>query len=321
VATQETTRVTASGVARSRARAATRGGPQKQGTFTPYLFMLPYMILFGIFVAAPTISAFWISLHNWDYLLPGKPFTGLDNYIDLFSGSGSAGLFWKSMWATAQFTIYSVPPLVIFPLLVAVVLHQKFPGRNFFRAVYFAPYVLGVAVVGILWRYLLDPTVGVINYYLGLIGLPSDIPWTNGLPWAWIGLVGMTVWWTAGFNAVIYLAGLQGIPRDLYEAARVDGASRWQQFRHVTLPGLRPVTLFVVTVTILASANVFGQPYLVTGQSGAPGNATRTAIMYITGEGLGRFRMGSASAMSILLASILAIIGAFNFRLLGRRND
>ncbi len=294
-------------------------GASHASALTPYLFMAPYLLLFAIFVLAPLVSALWISLHNWDYLLPGKPFTGLDNYTDLFSGTGTAGLFWQSMSATAQFTLYSVPPLVLLPLGVAIVLNQKIPGQKVFRAIYFAPYVLGVAVVGILWRYLLDPSVGLINYYLGRIGFSGDLPWTNGLPWAWIGLVGATVWWTLGFNTIIYLAGLQGIPRDLYEAARVDGANNWQAFRNVTLPQLRPVILFVTTVTILASANVFGQSYLIT--QGAPGGDTRTAIMYITDEGLGRFRMGSAAAMSIILAAALAIIGALNFRFLGRGDD
>lgn len=286
---------------------------------TPYLFMAPYLLLFGVFVLAPAISAIWISLHNWDYLLPAKPFTGLDNYLDLFTGSATAELFWDSMSATAQFTIYSVPPLVLFPLGIALILNKKFPGQRIFRAIYFAPYVLGVGVIGIMWRYVLDPNVGVLNYYLGSLGLPADIPWTNGLPWAWIGLVGATVWWTAGFNAVIFLAGLQGIPKDLYEAAKVDGATGWQSFRHVTVPQLRPVILFVLMITILASANMFGQSYLIT--DGAPGESTRTAIMYITEEGLRNFRMGSAAAMSLVLAAFLAVIGFFNFRIFGRGGE
>jgi multiple sugar transport system permease protein len=287
--------------------------------FTPYLFMAPYLILFGVFVLAPAFSAIWISLHNWDYLLPAKPFTGLDNYLDLLSGSATAQLFWDSMSATAQFTIYSVPPLVLFPLGIALILNKKIPGQRLFRAIYFAPYVLGVAVIGIMWRYVLDPNVGVLNYYLSRVGLPGDIAWTNGLPWAWISLVGVTVWWTAGFNAVIFLAGLQGIPKDLYEAARVDGANAWQSFRHVTIPQLRPVLLFVLMITILASANMFGQSYLIT--DGAPGEETRTAIMYITEEGLRNFRMGSAAAMSLILAAFLAVIGFVNFRFFGRGGE
>ena len=282
--------------------------------------MAPYLVLFFTFVLIPAVFGIWISLHNWDYLLPGKPWVGLENYTDLFTpGSATSGDFWQSMEATGKFTLYSVPFLVVIPLLIALILNQDFRGRGFFRAAYFAPYVLGVAVVGVLWRFLLDPNVGLVNYYLGKLGLPDDIPWITALPWAWVSLVGMTVWWTLGFNAVIYLAGLQDIDPSLYDAAKVDGANRWQRFLHVTLPGLRPVLLLVITITILASANVFGQPYLVT--QGAPSNETRVAIMYIAQWGLRNFNMGSAAAMSYVLALSLALISILNFVLFRRGED
>jgi multiple sugar transport system permease protein len=139
------------------------------------------------------------------------------------------------------------------------------------------------------------------------------------LPWGWVALVGPTVWWTMGFNAVIYLTGLQDVDPALYDAAKVDGANRWQRFRHVTMPGLRPVFLFVVTTTILASANVFGQSYIIT--QGAPGNETRVAIWYIAQEGLRSFNMGSAAAMSYVLALALALVSVANFALLRYRED
>ncbi len=172
--------------------------------------------------------------------------------------------------------------------------------------------MLGVAVVGVLFRFILEPTIGVVNYYLGLLHLPQPA-WTTSTPWVWVTLVGMTVWWTIGFNAIIYLAGLQDISPDLYEAAEVDGANKWQQFRYVTLPGLRPVLLFVLTVTILASANMFGQSYITT--QGAPSNETRTAIMYIAQTGLREFRQGAAAAMGYILAAALILISLANFRL------
>jgi len=288
-------------------------------SWTPYVFMAPYMVLFTIFVLIPAIFGLWMSLHNWDYLMPEQPWVGLQNYINLFTpGSPTAGFFWQSMQATGIFTLFSVPFLVVLPLLIALILNQSFRGRNFFRAMYFAPYVLGVAVVGILWRYLLQPGFGLINYYLGLLGL-GDIPWTTALPWAWIGLIGMTVWWTLGFNAIIYLAGLQDINAELYEAAKVDGANRWQRFWNVTMPGLRPVFLFIITVTILASANMFGQSYLIT--QGGPNNETRTAIMYIAQEGLQNFRMGSAAAMSYILAIFLVVISILNFKFLNQTEE
>jgi multiple sugar transport system permease protein len=285
---------------------------------TAYLFLIPYLALFVLFVLAPILYGLWISLHDWDFLLPGKPFVGLQNYVDLFTpGSTTAGPFWAGMRATAIFTVLSVPLLVVLPLLIAVPLARKFPGRNFFRAVVFAPFVLGVAVVGILWRYLLDPNVGVLASILDRVGIDSP-PWLTDTPWVWGALLIPTLWWTLGYNMVIYLAGLQDISRELYEAAEMDGASRRQQFFAVTLPGLRPVTVFVITITILASANLFGQSFLIT--QGQPGRETRSAIMQIAEEGLGRFNMGSAAAMSTILTLSLVLVSVASLYLLRDRD-
>jgi multiple sugar transport system permease protein len=300
--------------------ARTGGRVRRSGPLTPYLFLLPYAVVFATFVLAPAAYGLWISLHDWDYLLPGKPFVGLDNYQALFdSNSAVYGFFWESMSATGIFTLLSVPLLLAVPLALALLLNRNFKGRTFFRAVYFAPYVLGVAVIGVLWRFLLDPNLGVVNAILGAVGLPGDTPWTTALPWGWVTLVGVTVWWTLGFNAVIYLAGLQDIPRELYEAARIDGGGKWAEFRHVTLPGLRPVLLFVTVNTILVSANMFGQSYLIT--QGAPGTETRTAIMYIAQVGLRDFKMGSAAAMSYLLTACLLVISLIVFRMFREKDS
>ena len=176
------------------------------------------------------------------------------------------------MRATAIFVVISVPFLVVLPLLLAMLLHRRFPGRTFFRAVFFAPFVLGVAVIGLMWSYLLDPSFGLINGLLGAIGLPDDTAWTTSQPYAWISLAGVTVWWTMGFNAVIYLAGLGDIPVDHYEAAELDGASR-PGSSCATSPsrGCEPVLIFVIITTVLASANMFGQSYLIT--QGGPGDS------------------------------------------------
>ncbi|WP_433435074.1 carbohydrate ABC transporter permease [Nonomuraea sp. CA-141351] len=284
------------------------------GRATPYLFMAPYLVLFGVFVLAPAVFGIWVSLHDWDYLLEGKPFVGLENYSALFDPSSAVyDDFWTSMRATGIFTLFSVPFLVVLPLGIALLLNRPFRGRTFFRGLFFAPYVLGVAVVCLMWRLLLDPNLGLIDWLLG-----TDIAWTTSLPWGWVALVGVTVWWTLGFNGVIYLAGMQDIPRELYDAAKVDGAGRWAEFRHVTLPGLRPVALFVVTTTILASANMFGQSYLLT--QGAPGGETRTAINYMLDVGLSQYKMGSASAMSYVLTLALIVVSVLNFRLFRGRS-
>jgi multiple sugar transport system permease protein len=291
-----------------RGRAGTRRG------YAAYLFLAPYLVLFFGFVAAPAVFGLWISLHDYDFVLPEKPWVGLQNYVSLFTpDSRDFGNFWQAMKATGIFTLFSVPCLVVIPLLIALLLNRKFPGRTFFRAIFFLPYVLGVAVIGLLFRYMLDPNIGVVNYFLG-----RPVPWTTDLPWVWVSLVGMTVWWTLGFNALIYLAGLTDISPELYEAAEMDGASRFQQFRNVTLPGLSQVAIFVITTTILASANMFGQYFILT--KGAPGTATRTIIGYIADEGLRSFRMGAAAAMSYVFAVVLLIVSLINFRVFRDRD-
>ena len=285
-----------------------------------WLFLAPYLALFCTFVLAPIFYGLWISLHNWDFMLPDKPFVGLDNYVDLFSpGSVSFDAFWDAMKATAIFTVFSVPLLLVVPLMVALVMNASFPGRNLVRAIYFAPYVLGVAVIGVLWRFLLDTNSGAVNALLGAVGLPDDTAWLSSLPSAWVALVGVTVWWTLGFNAVIYLAGLQDIPKELYEAAKMDGASPWQAFLNVTLPGLRQVSTFVLIITIIASANMFGQSYVMT--DGAPSQQTRTAIFYIAETGLTNFQMGRSSAMAWVLTLALMLMSLVVFAVLRDRSE
>ncbi|MEU9886243.1 sugar ABC transporter permease [Sphaerisporangium sp. NPDC051011] len=289
------------------APAAPASRARRMRWWTPYAFLAPYLVLFAVFMVLPIGFGFYTSLHEWDISLPAKPFVGLDNYAELFDPSSVDGSrFWSAMRATGIFTVFSVPLLILLPLLVALLMNGRFRGRNLYRAVYFAPYVLGVAVVGFVWRYLLDGNIGLVNHYLGL-----SVQWTTDTPPAWIALVGVTVWWTLGLNAVIFLAGLQDIPHELYEAAMVDGAGPLSRFRAVTVPGLRPVMVFVVNATILASANMFGQSYLIT--AGAPADETKTAIYLIAETGLRRFDMGTASAMSFILAGFLMCASALVF--------
>jgi multiple sugar transport system permease protein len=304
----------------SASAAATGGGKLRlHHWWTPYLLCAPYVALLLAFVVGPAVFGIWISLHDWDFSLPRKPFIGLQNYKDIFDPTSVISRpFWHGMRATGIFIVASVPFLVLIPLGIAVLLNRKFPARTFFRAIIFAPFVLGIAVVGVLFTYLLDAQFGLINAFLGLFGIPA-IGWIATQPWAWVALVGMTVWWTLGFNTVIYLAGLQEIPGDQYEAASLDGATAWGQFLHITIPGLRNVLVFIITTTVLASANMFGQSYLVT--NGGPGDTTRTAIMVMTQEGLRDFHMGTASAMSYVLAICLALISIINFFLLRERKS
>ena len=312
--TTNTTDAVAAAPVADRKVKAPKSGSGRRDDLAAYLFLAPYLALFLVFVIAPIVLGLWISLHSWNFTLPTKPFVGLDNYMDLLTpGSVSFDPFWDSMKATALFTVLSVPLLLVVPLAVALIMNLKFRGRTLVRAIFFTPYVLGVAVIGLLWRFLLDTNIGAVNYLMGLVGLPDNIAWLGSLPAAWVALVGVTVWWTLGFNAVIFLAGLQDIPGELYEAAKLDGASPWQSFVNVTLPGLRPVTIFVLMITIIASANMFGQSFVMT--EGAPGDQTRTAIYYIASQGLRDFQMGEAAAASWILTLFLMALSILVFRL------
>jgi multiple sugar transport system permease protein len=288
--------------------------------WTPYLFLAPFFVLFAVFVVLPIGLGLWASLHRWSLGLPRTPFVGLDNYTGLFSGSSVLSVeFWKGMQATAIFTAASAPLLVVLPLGLALLLNRAFPGRTFFRAVFFAPYVLGVAVIGLLWNYLLDAQLGPVNQILGALGLPGDIAWTTSLPAGWVALVVATLWWTLGFNTVIYLAALGDVPAELYDAAKVDGAGAWQRLWAVTVPGIRRVLQFVVTITIIASANMYGQSKLITQEQ--PGTATRTAIGFIADTGIAGFDIGASSAMSMILAVSLMAVSALVFLLFRKAGD
>ncbi len=298
--------------------ATTGTSARRRVNFMPYLFILPHLIFFVSFLAYPFFYGMYISLFNFDFLRPEfRPFVGFENYANILFNRGSVQFenFWTAAVNTGQFILYSVPLLVIFALLLAVLLNGNYRGRNLFRGLYFAPYALSVTVAAVLWRWMFEGG-GLIDTYLGRLGLPV-LGGLGSQPAAWIGITVATVWWTIGFNTVIFLAALQEIPESLYEAASLDGANRFQQFFSITIPMLRPVMVFVITITLLASANLFGQPHIMTGtNSRAVG--TETIVQRIYDEGILQYRMGSAAAMSVLVASILLILTTLNFRIFGR---
>ncbi len=301
----------------ARTAAVARAIAGRRFRWAPYLFILPHLIFFSAFLAWPFFYGIYISLFDFDFLRPEyRPFVGLQNYSNILIDRSSIQYedFWRAMKNTGIFILYSVPPLVCLALLLAVLLNGRYFGRNFFRALYFAPYALSVTVAAVLWRWIFEQG-GLINFYMGELGLPQ-IAWLGSMPWAWVAITIATVWWTIGFNTVIFLAALQEIPGELYEAAAIDGANATQQFFYVTIPMLRPVLVFVITITLLASANLFGQPYIMTG--GGPVQQTEPVMMRIFNEGIQQNRMGSAAAMSVFVAAILLALTALNFRVFGR---
>lgn len=289
---------------------------KRRFSWTPYLFILPHLIFFAAFLGWPLFYGIYTSLFEFDFSFPDyRPFIGLQNYQNLFDPTSiQYSDFWRSLKNTGIFVLWSLPPLVILALLLAVLLNGNYRGRNFFRGLYFAPWSLSAVVASLLGWWVFQNQGGLMNNFLGSVGLPQ-VSWLGSLPWAWIAITLVTVWWTVGFNTIIFLAALQDIPSSLYEAASIDGANSVQQFFGVTVPMLRPVIIFIITITLIASANLFAQPLIMT--SGGPGGGTESVIMRIYTEGFGAFRMGSAAAMSILVAALLLILTVINFRVFG----
>jgi multiple sugar transport system permease protein len=292
---------------------------RKKISLLPYLFIAPHLFFFAAFLAWPFFYGIYISLFRFDFLQPkNRPFVGLKNYINLFDPSSvQFDDFWNALGNTGEFILWSVVPLVGIALILAVLLNRNYPGRGVFRTVFFAPYTLSVTVASVLWWWIFQQT-GLINQVLQLIGA-KPINWLGDMPGAWIAITVATIWWTIGFNTVIFLTALQEIPKSLYEAAAIDGADGRQQFFRITLPMLRSVTVFVLTITLIASANLFGQPYLMTG--GGPVKGTETVIHRIFIQGILRSQMGSAAAMSIFVALLLLSLTYLNFKFFGATEE
>lgn len=281
---------------------------------TSSLFVLPYLIFFTLFLLIPIIYGIWISLHNWDLLSPEHEFVGLKNYLKIFDPESYLNnLFFDGLLNTFQFVIYSVPLLVIVGLLLALLVNSL-PGRlkGFFRTTYFLSYSVSVSVVAIIWLWILDTNSGLINQYLMKFGFKA-IPWLTDMPWAWVSIVLATIWWTIGFNMVILINALNDVSEELYEASALDGATRWQQLIHVTLPSIRPVMLFVVITSTIASFNIYGQPFLMT--RGGPGDSTKVLLMNIVDEAFEQRQLGTSAAMSLLMALTMILISVIQFRL------
>ena len=271
----------------------------------PYLYILPNMILFMVFMIIPVFMALYYSFMDWKGI--GDPvFTGLENYQWLFTDD----TFWKSLWNTAYYTLATVPFIMVLALFLAMLLNMALPLRGVFRAAIYLPAVVSTVVVGMIFTWLFQDQVGLINYLLNLLGIES-IQWANDPKFAMIMLVAATIWQRTGYNMVIYLAGLQGISQEYYEAAIVDGASNWQRFRYLTLPLLKTTHVFVMITCIIHSFRSFDLVYTMT--KGGPLNSTKTMVMYIYELAFTRSQFGRASAAGVALFTIMVVLTAVRF--------
>jgi len=279
-------------------------------TLTAWLFLLPSLIGFLIFTAGPVVAAGVISLLNWN-LFSAPTWAGLKNFARL----GPDPTFWSALGNTAYFTFVSVPVTILVSLALALLLNQGLRRIAVFRSLLLLPYATITVAVAFVWIWLYIPHDGLINAVLGLVGINGPA-WLIDDNWAMPALIAMSVWKSFGFGMVVFLAGLQAIPQQLYEAAKVDGSSTWQSFRNVTLPMLSPALFFVVVTSIIGSFQVFDQALIMT--NGGPGSRTTTLVMYIYRTGFENYDQGYAAAQSLVLFGFIAVITAVQF-LLQRR--
>jgi len=267
--------------------------------YAPYLFLLPAIVLLSVFLFLPVIFSFILSLTNFDVRCLGDfintKFVFLQNYTRLLSDP----LFWKATKNTLYFTFVGVPLSIFVSLMAALLLNSpliKF--RNFFRTGYFTPVVTTLVAVAVVWRWLYHPEYGPINYFLKLLDLPT-VNWLEDPKWAMPAIIIMAVWKNFGYNMVIFLAGLQAIPQSYYEAAAIDGADEVRSFFYITLPLLKPTTLFVFITTTIGYLQLFAEPHIMT--QGGPLNSTLSIVQYMYNHGFKFFNLGYASAISYVL--------------------
>jgi multiple sugar transport system permease protein len=298
-----------------------------------WLFALPHLVLFVLFLLLPVAYGFYLSLHRWHILAKNHPFLGLANYRAALEDD----IFRLALWNTVYFVVLVVPLGNAVSLGLALGLSSVRRFVNFYRVAFYLPVVISIAVVAVLWRWLYNTQVGLLNLYVqaavnGLRGLGLPLPPFEPIPWlanpAYVmpSIALMTIWWTAGGNMVLFLAGLGAIPDDYYEAARIDGAGAWQRFRAITWPLLRPTTLFCLVISVLASFQIFGQSYALFtavpgGPVSGPARSGLTVALYMYLQGFGQYEIGYGATIAYLLFGIVLVLTLFQFRLFTRRDE
>lgn len=272
-----------------------------------YLFLLPNIIGFLIFILIPVIVSLVISFTDWDGFAKAN-FIGFQNYAKMLASAG----FRMSFKNTVVYSLFTVPFTLVLALLVAVALNTDIKGQKFFRTAFYLPYISASVAVAVVWQLLYHPTMGPINNFLMGIGVKNPPKWLASTDWAMPSVIIVSIWKQIGYYMVLFLAGLQTIPSQLYESAEIDGASGFKKFLHITVPMLSPTTFFVTIIAIIYSFKVFDLIYNLT--EGGPGRATNVLVFTIYQESFQRYRFGYASAMAYFLFAIIMIITLVQFQ-------
>lgn len=304
----------------TRPRAAAPLRPQPRGVrrtlrrarreWSAYVFLAPGLIIFSVFTVFALIFAFYLTFHEWSIIEPQKPYVGLRNYKDMLTDAD----FRRSIINTAYYTGGSVPVTMAIGLLIAVLLNQPIRFLSVFRTMYFLPVVTPLVVTAIIWKWLYNGDFGLFNYYLLRTHLiHNPLLWLSDKNLAMPAVILMSVWGGVGFSMVVYLAGLQAIPTELYEAARLDGAGTFAQFRYITVPMLAPTTLFLLVIGIIGSFQIFTQIFVMT--SGGPVDRTTTMVYFIYLAAFKFYDMGYASTLAFGLFALLFLVTLLQLRL------
>jgi len=290
---------------RSKARA-------RRNALVGWSFILPNFIGFAVLTLIPMAAAFVIAFMEWDSYSPPE-FVGLDNFERMLRDDS----FWIALGNTAYYAAGHIPLTVLAALGLALLLNKRIRGLGFFRTAMFFPYITSLVAVAVVWNMLFNPTMGPINQFLELIGIADPPGWTTSSAWAMPAVIITSVWRDMGYYMVLYLAGLQAIPQEYYEAAEVDGANAWQRFWNITIPSLRPTTFFVIIMVTIASFKVFDLIVVMT--QGGPGRSTLVLSQLIYREGITENRFGYSSAISLVLFLIVLIFTVVQFRIQKRK--
>lgn len=272
-----------------------------------YTFLLPNILGFIIFILFPVIASFLMSFTQWNGFGTIE-WIGLDNYIRLWSDENFRISFWNSL----VMTVVSVPATLFLSILAAVALNRGIRGMKVFRTAMFLPHITSTIAIAVVWQLLFNPTMGPINGFLHSIGIDNAPGWLSSTKWALISVIIVNIWHSVGYYMVLYLAGLQGIPRDLYEAAEIDGAGKVSQFTNITIPMLSPVIFFTIIMAVINSFKVFDLIFMLT--QGGPGRSTRVLVYDIYYTAFQRYEFGYASAMAYILFALILVITLIQFR-------
>ncbi|WP_239696902.1 carbohydrate ABC transporter permease [Paenibacillus oryzisoli] len=281
-------------------------------TLLGYVFLAPSLVLFAVFLFYPLIQTFYLSLHETDPRGRVASFVGLDNFTAIFTSER----FYQSLGVTGLFTLLTVPTVIVIALLLAAFTHNPLKGMRIFQFIFSLPVVLSVGTSAVIWMMLFHPSVGMLNYLLQLVGV-EPIAWLTDPRWALLSVSMMTVWMNLGFTYIVLLSGLQGVPDEIYDSAKIDGSGPVRTFVQIVLPLLSPTIFFVTIVSIIGAFQSFGQIHILT--KGGPVNSTDVLVYSLYQDAFINFRFGTGSAQALVLFTIILIFTVIQFKVFERK--